>query len=76
MYALFVFSLGVMFYATDILVVKDARFNLTAVRSQPGETDKLFYYLVTHLLAEFQHLSLRHRDPVAPLADHRHQDLH
>ena len=34
MYALFVLSLGVMFYATDILVVKDARFNLTAVRKQ------------------------------------------
>ena len=32
MYALLVFSLGVMIYATDILVVKDARFNLTAVR--------------------------------------------
>ena len=34
MYALIVLTMGVMIYATDILVVKDARFNLTAVREQ------------------------------------------
>ena len=36
MYAVLVFFLGVMFYATDILVVKDARFKMTAVSTVLG----------------------------------------